>query len=87
MSRIPEKTVQRYFQYVAVGATSFALLAGAVQAQQIEDEAADEKLLEEVITLSAGGSGRFADHRPDRENVVESGAVTTNEILAIPCRR
>jgi iron complex outermembrane receptor protein len=86
MSRIPEKTVQRYFQYVAVGATSFALLAGAVQAQQIEDEAADEKLLEEVIVtgslirgVEAVGSQTIG---LDRENVVESGAVTTNEILA-----
>jgi len=84
MTRLLQQAVRKYSQYLAAGATSLALLPGSVFAQE---ETAPEKItLEEVVvtgTLIRGvqptGSQVIG---VDEADITETGAVTTNELLA-----
>jgi len=87
MSRILRDSVHRYAQLLAAGTTSLALLPGALNAQVIESPQQEKQaVLEEIVvtgTLIRGveaiGSQTIGMERTD---IVESGAVTTNELLA-----
>lgn len=80
------RSVRRYVQSLAAGAASAALLPGALVAQEIENPAEQsDQLLEEVVVtgtlirgVEAVGSQTIGI---DRENILETGAVTTNELL------
>ena len=84
MSHRLQEAVRRYVHYLAAGATSLALMPGSVVAQ--EDAAPERLALEEVVvtgTLIRGvqptGSQVIG---VDEADIVETGAVTTNELLA-----
>jgi iron complex outermembrane receptor protein len=87
MPVIPKKPVHKFVQSLAAGAVSMVFVPTALQAQQIENPEEEKRAaLEEVVvtgTLIRGveaiGSQTIS---LDRENIVESGAVTTNELLA-----
>ncbi len=87
MSYILKRAVQRYTRSIAAGAATVALMPGVLLAQEIENPAEEsEMMLEEVVVtgtlirgVEAVGSQTIG---LDRENIVETGAVTTNELLA-----
>jgi len=84
MSRRLHEAVRRSVYYLAAGASSLALMPGSVVAQ--EDAAQAKLALEEVVvtgTLIRGvqpiGSEVIG---VDEQDITETGAVTTNELLA-----
>lgn len=85
MSHVLKKAVKRYVQCMAAGAASLAVLPGALYAQGEASANSGEKLEEVVVTgtlirgVEAIGSQTIG---LDSEQVVETGAVTTNELLA-----
>ncbi|MCB1689062.1 MAG: TonB-dependent receptor [Halioglobus sp.] len=87
MRYIPRKSRQKYLHYAFTGATSLAFMPGALVAQVIESPAEEkEQKLEEVVVtgtlirgVEAVGSQTIG---LDKKDITETGAVTTNEILA-----
>ncbi len=80
-----KQSVRRYVQCMAAGAVSLAFMPGALLAQEVVQPDKSEALEEVVVTgtlirgVEAVGSQTIG---LDSKDIVETGAVSTNEILA-----
>ncbi len=85
MSHILKRSIKKYVQQLAAGSASVALMPGAILAQTVNAPDGSGSLEEIVVTgtlirgVEAVGSQTIG---LDREAIIESGAVTTNELLA-----